>query len=55
MVATATASNNYFRQIGASIGSAIVGSLFVSRLTSLLADRLESIDRDVRREDQPAG
>ncbi len=39
-VGTATASNNYFRQIGASLGSAIVGSLFVSRLTQLLSDRM---------------
>jgi MFS family permease len=39
-VGTATASNNYFRQIGASIGTAIVGSLFVSSLTDLLATRL---------------
>ncbi|CAN5346116.1 MDR family MFS transporter [soil metagenome] len=39
-VGTATASNNYFRQIGASLGSAIVGSLFVARLTSLLAERM---------------
>ncbi|MFB2598538.1 MDR family MFS transporter [Herbiconiux sp. P17] len=39
-VGTATASNNYFRQIGASLGSAIVGSLFVSRLTALLAERM---------------
>ena len=41
-VGTATASNNYFRQIGASLGSAVVGSLFVSRLTTLLAERLPS-------------
>lgn len=39
-VGTATASNNYFPQIGASLGSAIVGSLFVAKLTSLLADRM---------------
>ncbi|MGA1837215.1 MDR family MFS transporter [Herbiconiux sp. 11R-BC] len=39
-VGTATASNNYFRQIGASLGTAIVGSLFVSKLTSLLAERM---------------
>ncbi len=39
-VGTATASNNYFRQIGASLGSAIVGSLFVSRLTQLLSERM---------------
>jgi len=39
-VGTATASNNYFRQIGASLGAAAVGSLFVSRLTPLLEDRI---------------
>ena len=39
-VGTATASNNYFRQIGASLGSAVVGSLFVARLTDLLTTRL---------------
>ncbi|WP_243064030.1 MDR family MFS transporter [Humibacter sp. RRB41] len=39
-VGTATASNNYFRQVGASIGTAIVGSLFVARLTDLLAQRM---------------
>jgi EmrB/QacA subfamily drug resistance transporter len=39
-VGTATASNNYFRQIGASLGSAIVGSLFVARLTTLLTERM---------------
>jgi len=39
-VGTATASNNYFRQIGASLGSAIVGSLFVAKLTQLLGERL---------------
>jgi EmrB/QacA subfamily drug resistance transporter len=41
-VGTATASNNYFRQIGASLGSAIVGSLFVAKLTQLLANQLPS-------------
>lgn len=40
MVGTATAANNYFRQVGASLGSAIVGSLFVARLTTLLVERL---------------
>ncbi|MDQ1607649.1 MAG: hypothetical protein QOE16_381 [Microbacteriaceae bacterium] len=39
-VGTATASNNYFRQIGASIGSAVVGSLFVANLQHLIATRL---------------
>jgi EmrB/QacA subfamily drug resistance transporter len=36
-VGTATASNNYFRQIGASLGAAVVGTLFTNRLTDLLA------------------
>lgn len=36
MVGTATASNNFFRQIGASLGSAIVGALFASRLTDII-------------------
>lgn len=40
VVGTATASNNYFRQIGASLGSAIVGTLFATRLTDLLTERL---------------
>jgi hypothetical protein len=39
-VGTATASNNFFRQIGSSLGAAIVGSLFVSRLTASLAENL---------------
>jgi EmrB/QacA subfamily drug resistance transporter len=39
-VGTATAGNNYFRQIGASLGSAVVGSLFVTRLAALLAQRM---------------
>jgi MFS family permease len=39
-VGTATASNNFFRQIGATLGSAVVGSLFASRLAELLVQRL---------------
>ncbi len=39
-VGTATASNNFFREIGASLGGAVVGSLFTSRLTDLLTDRM---------------
>ncbi|MCZ2401844.1 MFS transporter [Paenarthrobacter sp. Z7-10] len=39
-VGMATASNNYFRQIGASLGAAVVGSLFASRLASLLLERM---------------
>ena len=40
IVGTATSSNNFFRQIGSSLGAAIVGSLFVSRLGDLLAANL---------------
>jgi MFS family permease len=39
-VGTATASNNYFRQIGASLGAAVVGTLFTAKLTQLLAEKL---------------
>jgi len=40
VVGTATSSNNYFRQIGASVGSAVVGSLFATNLAHLLSQRL---------------
>ena len=40
IVGTATAASNYFRQVGASLGSAIVGSIFASRLIDILAQRL---------------
>ena len=40
IVGTATSSNNFFRQIGSSLGAAIVGSLFVSRLTDILASEM---------------
>lgn len=39
-VGTATAANNFFREIGASLGGAIVGAIFTSRLTNLLTERL---------------
>ncbi|KUP95393.1 MDR family MFS transporter [Thermobifida cellulosilytica] len=39
-VGTATAANNFFRQIGASLGSAVVGSLFTSRLMDFLVQRM---------------
>ncbi|CAL9277099.1 MULTISPECIES: MFS transporter [Streptomyces] len=37
---TATSANNYFRQIGGSVGAAIFGTLFADRLTDSLADRV---------------
>ncbi|MFD1214055.1 MDR family MFS transporter [Arthrobacter sp. GCM10027362] len=39
-VGTATAAHNFFRQIGATLGSALVGSLFAHRATELLGERL---------------
>ncbi|HET7356839.1 MAG TPA: MDR family MFS transporter [Nocardioidaceae bacterium] len=37
---TATAGVNFFRQIGASAGTALIGSLFISRLTTDLVQNL---------------
>ncbi|MGW1913033.1 MFS transporter [Streptomyces sp. NPDC002076] len=37
---TATSANNYFRQIGGSVGAAVFGTLFASRLTSSLHKEL---------------
>jgi len=37
LVGTATASNNYFRQVGSSLGASIVGALFTSRLAEEFA------------------
>src|SRR5699024_9369315 len=39
-IGSATAGVNFFRQIGASFGTALIGSMFVSQLTSDLSDRL---------------
>lgn len=40
MVGTATASNNFFRQIGGTAGSAIIGSLFTHRVADLMGQRV---------------
>lgn len=37
---TATSANNYFRQIGGSVGAAVFGTLFANRLADALAERL---------------
>ncbi|MFJ8142793.1 MDR family MFS transporter [Streptomyces sp. NPDC096013] len=39
-VGTATSANNFFREIGATLGTAAVGSVFTHRLTEQLAARL---------------
>lgn len=40
IVGTATAANNFYRQIGSTLGTAVVGSVFTSRLTMLLGDKI---------------
>ena len=42
IVGTATAASTYFRQVGATLGSAVVGSVFASRLTTLLMEKLST-------------
>nr|WP_307624279.1 MFS transporter [Streptomyces sp. V3I7] len=37
---TATSANNYFRQIGGSVGAAVFGTLFANRLTDALRERI---------------
>lgn len=39
IVGTATAANNYFRQVGSSLGSAIVGTIFATRLAQLMSEK----------------
>lgn len=41
-VGTATAGQNYFRQVGATLGSSVIGSLFATRLTTILGEDLPS-------------
>ncbi|RYX83655.1 MFS transporter [bacterium] len=40
VVGTATAATNYFRQVGSSLGSAAVGSLFTARLSQEMLENL---------------
>ena len=44
MVGTATAAENFFRQIGSSVGTSLVGALFTARLTADLAGKLPQAD-----------
>ncbi|MEV7425335.1 MFS transporter [Streptomyces sp. NPDC091212] len=39
-IGAATSANNYFRQIGGSVGAAVFGTLFAGRLADALADRV---------------
>ncbi|MFC0316038.1 MDR family MFS transporter [Gordonia phosphorivorans] len=47
IVGTATAAANYFRQVGATLGSAVVGSIFASRLITILSEKLSSSGADL--------
>lgn len=38
MIGTATSTNNYFREMGASLGVAVFGTIFTTRLTENLTD-----------------
>ena len=44
IVGTATAANNFFRQIGSTLGASLVGALFTSRLSADLLARLPKVD-----------
>src|SRR6478609_6591711 len=37
-IGTATSTNNYFREVGAALGTAVFGALFTARLTTSLTD-----------------
>ncbi|WKD61543.1 Multidrug resistance protein 3 [Corynebacterium ciconiae DSM 44920] len=54
VVGTATAVNNFFRQIGSSLGSALVGGVFVGNLSTLLAERIPAATRQLPPEQQAA-
>ena len=44
IVGTATAANNFFRQIGSTLGASLVGALFTSRLSADLVAQLPKAD-----------
>jgi EmrB/QacA subfamily drug resistance transporter len=46
MVGTATSTNNYFREIGASVGTALFGSIFTSRLSDKIAEAMAGLPSD---------
>jgi hypothetical protein len=48
-IGTATSTNNYFREVGATLGVAVFGTLFTSRLADNLTGALtENLDQAVR-------
>src|SRR5699024_3639233 len=46
MVGTATAANNYFRQVGATLGMAFIGSVFTQRLMDNIKDGISEIAKE---------
>ena len=44
IVGTATAANNFFREIGSTLGASLVGALFTGRLTANIAKMLPASD-----------
>jgi len=42
MIGTATSTNNYFREVGASLGVAVFGTIFANRLSERLTDAFAS-------------
>ncbi len=49
MIGTATSTNNYFREVGASLGVAVFGTIFTTRLTENLTDVFAGAGRLRRR------
>ncbi|ALC04886.1 major facilitator superfamily permease [Corynebacterium deserti GIMN1.010] len=54
VVGSATAVNNFFRQIGSSLGSALVGGMFVGNLGDLMAERMPAAVASLSPEEQAA-
>ncbi|WP_426707882.1 MDR family MFS transporter [Corynebacterium auriscanis] len=47
IVGVATASNNFFRQIGGTLGAAIIGSLFTHRVGNFITERMPHAIHDM--------
>lgn len=43
-VGTVTSSNNFFREVGASLGTAVIGSVFAQRITEHLTASVSTKD-----------
>lgn len=48
MVGTATAANNFFRQIGGAVGSSLVGTIFIHRMQQLAGERIPGAIAEVK-------